>query len=56
MFSVEDLIFKLERIEIELNTEISSLVSEYQEKRSNLKELQQSLIILRKARKELKND
>lgn len=29
MFSIDDLIIKLERIEIELNSEISSLVSEY---------------------------
>lgn len=56
MFSIDDLIIKLERIEIELNSEISLLVSEYQEKRSNYKELQETLLILRKARKELKND
>lgn len=56
MYSIDDLIIKLERIEVELRSEISSLVSEYSEKRSYYKELQKSLLILRKARKELKND
>lgn len=46
MYKVVDIIKNLERINIDLSSELDSMVSEYQEKRQYQKELENTLSIL----------